>query len=225
MSADQTPPQDTGSRKGSGPFAALEFFKFVLITVLFGLNLAGYTYIDTVYNRFGLSLHQFGIDYTKAPEFTIFFLHQPYVVLLSIVVILAFSAAAAWARYSFENFGFYLLFGILLIVLVYFAGYAGVLAGNAYAESIIRGVGGKHAYCVLKRESGFDKEITDDFRKVTSEGRVRMITQTEQMIYLYIVTPPGSAEQQQLAEHRHGEHIAIPLDAISFCRVSGAAGR
>ena len=178
-----------------------------------------------MYNRFGLALHEIGVDYLETLEFTVYMLRQPIVLFSSIGVILAFAASAASISYSFENFGFYVSLAIVLLLFSYFAGYVGSLTGNAYANHIINDKGGRHAYCVLNDDADFDDAIKSDFQKMTSDGRVRMIKQAQGMIYLYIVPLPEPIDRKKQGGNRHGDHMLIPMDAVSFCRVSSGGDR
>ena len=56
----------------------------------------------------------------------------------SIGVIFVFSVVAAWIRYSFGSFGFYVSFATLFLLFVHLAGYGGSLKTNTFADGIIQ---------------------------------------------------------------------------------------
>ena len=118
--------------------AGFEFFKFSAFAGITGLFVSGYSYVDTFYSRFGLGLHEFGIGHLESIEFTVFLLRDPYVLFSSIGVIFVFSVVAAWIRYSFGSFGFYVSFATLFLLFVYLAGYGGSLKANTFADGIIQ---------------------------------------------------------------------------------------
>ena len=237
MCADETPKPDGAAndpshritaKKRSSLFAGLEFFRFTLIAGAGGLYLAGYSHVHTVYRRFGLSLHEVGIGYLEALDFTIYMVRQPVVLYYCIGAIFAFSGAAAAFRYVFDDFGFYVWFAILLLLLAFSAGYAGSVMGNDYADRVMtdyvspdreRRRGGRLAYCVLTENADIPKAVREQFQEMTNSERVRMIKQTEDRVFLYLLQSGNVKEAPN-----HGDHITFSMEDISFCRVSSGRG-
>ena len=148
------PEKDTATDDAETPSrdlspVALDFLKFFGIAGIAGLFLAGYSYADTFYDRFGLALHEVGIGYLETIEFAAYLLGEDFVVLVAVAVALLSSGAVAWVRYSFSDFGFYLSVAIIFLLLSYFAVYGGSTMANSYANGVIRGDEGRLAYCQL----------------------------------------------------------------------------
>ena len=164
----------------------------------------------------GYPCTRFGIGYLTAMDFTIFMVRQPPVLYYSIAAVVLFSAAAGAIRYVFDDFGFYVWFAILFLIVAFSAGYAGSLTGNKYANRIMTvddqgRRGGRLAYCVLKEKAEIPEEIKYEFQEMTTDERVRMIKQAEDRVFLYILPSPAPTEVPD-----HGDHITIPMEAISF---------
>lgn len=201
---------------------ALDFLKFFGLAGIVGLFLAGYSYVDTFYDRFGLALHEVAIGYLETIEFVAFLLEDYRFILASIVVAVAFSASVAYVRFAFGDFGFYLSIAILFLLLSYLAVFGGSRVAHSYADNIILGNEGRKVYCELKYSADFHEDFRESFSKVTKSGRVRKIKETETMIYLFVVPESKPAEVQH-QEPSHGESLEIQKNDISLCRV--ASGR
>ena len=78
---------------------------------------------------------------------------------------------------------------------------------------------GRHACCELKRGADFHESFSDSFEEATLKNRIRMIKETDKMVYLYVV-PPRKSEDAQQMESNHGESLSIQKDDLSFCRVA-----
>ena len=91
----------------------------------------------------------------------------------------------------------------------------GLLLGNRYATEVVKGDGGRTAYCEL-RKNKFSKRFEYLFRKVTNEDRVIKIKETEKMMYLFVVP-------QELEESDHGDSFGFHKSDISHCRVAGVS--
>lgn len=202
--------------------AALDFLKFFGLAGIVGLFLAGYSYVNTFYDRFGLALHEVGIGYLETIEFVAFLLEDYRFILASIVVAVTFSSLVAYIRFAFGDFGFYLSIAILFLLLSYLAVFGGSRVAHSYADNIILGDEGRKVYCELKNSADFHKDFRKSFIKVTADGRVRKIKETETMVYLFVVPDPESKSAHQ--EHDdHGESLEIQKNDVSLCRV--ASGR
>ena len=207
-------PQSNGedSLPGGLSPAGLDFLKFFGFATVAGLFLAGYSYVDTLYDRFGLALHEVGIGYLETIEFSAFLLGDDAVVFAAIFVIVTFSAVVAWVRYVFGNFGFYLAVVILSLLLAYLAVLRGSAMANGYANELIVGDKGRRAYCRLKPEADISSEFRKSFVRVTKEHRVRKFKETQDMMYLFIVSAPDE-------EPNDGQSLSIQKALLSHCRV------
>ena len=238
------PEKDTATDDAETPSrdlspVALDFLKFFGIAGIAGLFLAGYSYADTFYDRFGLALHEVGIGYLETIEFAAYLLGEDFVVLVAVAVALLSSGAVAWVRYSFSDFGFYLSVAIIFLLLSYFAVYGGSTMANSYANGVIRGDEGR--LCQLAPKGMFTTNFRETFKLATQECRVRKIKETKEMMYLYVIpiTPSEGQErpdkslcpdeQQPTRQQReapdHGTSLGIQKDHLTHCRIASGGGK
>ena len=194
----------------------LYFLKFFGLAGIAGLFLVGYSYANTFYDRFGLALHEVGIGHLETIEFTTYLFQDYRVVIGAISVVVIFSLLAAWAGYSFENFGFYLSVAILFLLVSFISVYSGALLADNYATKIVQGTHGRPAYCLLKQGSDFPQDFRASFERVTNESRMVKIKETKTMLYVFVVP---QADRRETSDH--GESLSIQKSDISHCRVGG----
>lgn len=212
----------TGSRDDATtrrpPLVGLDFLKFFGLGGIGGLLLAGYAYVDTFYGRFGLALHEIGIGYLETIEFVAFLLKDYYFVIASIVVAILSSAAVAYVRFSFGNFGFYLSVAIIFLLIAHLAVFGGSQMAHSYADDLIEGKRGRLVYCELKGDADFHEDFRNSFFRWTKDDRILKVKETETMIYLTIVAGRKPTNERD-REPNHGQTLAIQKDALSICRV------
>ena len=217
-------PGDTPTRHLSS--AGLDFLKFFAFAGFAGLFLVAYSYVNRLYDRFGLALNEVEIGYLDTFEYAAYLLGDIGVAAAAIGAAVFASAVVAWARYAFDDLVFYLSVVILFLILAFIAVLGGASKADGYANQVILGAKGRMAYCAIAKASGIDPDAKASFDKVTNEHRVRMIHQTKDMVYLFVVPQPREAENQSASEkqEKYGEHVAFRRDDVSHCRVFSAVG-
>ena len=156
-------------------------------------------------------------------ECVAYLLGKDFVVLFAIVVAVIASAAVAWVRYAFNEFGFYLSVAIIFLLLCYLAVSSGSSMANTYADALIGGGVGRPAYYELEPKADVNPKFRTDFVKVTDDDRVVMLKETDEMVHLYILKSDDLAGTQS-TEPRHGQSLGIQKRYLSHCLVvSGRA--
>ena len=202
----------------------MEFLNFFGVAGVSGLVLAGYAYVNTFYDRFGLGLSELGIGYLDTLEYAAYLVEQKDFAFGALVAALVTSGAVTYARRNFRELGFYLCTALVFLGVVCVAVWRGAAEAHEYADKMLLGRTGKIAYCILRPEADIDSEMRDAFEQVTLKERVRMLHQDAEMVYLFVLSAK-SAENVAMtaAEMRElrGQHLAISRKDISHCRVFG----
>ena len=196
--------------------AGVEFIRFFTLAGFGGLFLVGYSYVNQLYEHFALALHEVNIGYLETFEYVAYLFGEGNVALIAIATAVLSSLIVGGARILLEDLWFYPLVLALFVLLAFFAAKGGAYMANSYAIKLIQGDLGRPAYCVIKRKADIPLEVKKSFDDVTSLGLVRMLHQTEKMVYLFVV-PADSGEA-----YVFGEHLAFQRDDLSHCRVFSA---
>ncbi len=194
--------------------AGLEFLKFYILTGFMGLFLAGFSYVNQLYDRFALALHEVGIGYLETFEYVahLFGHDEMGFTSVAIATIVLTSVFVAGARILLDDVWFYPSVLLLLMCLAFLAIKGGTYYANSYVDGLIEGEIGRPAYCAVKEDAGIPARVKESLEEVSKEGRIRMLHQTEEMVYLFVrkELEPGDV---------YGEHLALRREDLSHCRV------
>lgn len=198
-----------------GP-AGLEFLKFFILAGFGGLFLVGYSYVNRFYDRFALALHEVDVGYLETLEYVAYLFGRDDIALIAIAIAALASLIVAGARILLGDLWFYPVVLALFVLLAFVAAQGGAYKANSYADRLIRGEVGRPAYCAIRQDVDFPPRVKESFDDITKRGLVRMLHQTEEMVYLFVVPQDSGAS--------HGEHLAFQRDDLSHCRVFSAFG-
>ena len=206
--------------------AGLDFLKFFAFAGFAGLFLVAYSYVNRLYDRFGLALNEVEIGYLDTFEYAAYLLGDIGLAVAAIGAAVLAAGVVASTRYVFDDLGFYLSVVVIFLILACTAVLGGISKADGYANQVILGDRGRMAYCEIAKGSGIAPRTEANFQKVTNENRVRMIHQTKDMVYLFVVPQSREPANQSASDkqEKYGEHVAFRRDDLSHCRVFSAVG-
>ena len=195
---------------------SLDFVKFLVSGLGFGIVLLGYSYSHSFFRSFGLSLFQLdlstidiayrGIALIVLPWIAIFF---PMAIVVSALLLAIRSHLHQIIGLVVASFAVTILtVGILLL---------GQNTGEQHAKSIWAEGGGKKVFCRFHvQEKDPLNELLPVLNKLAIEERLRLVHLGKDITYLAPVLqtiPVGRTT---------GESYAVPTALLRFCRIVGS---
>ncbi len=192
-----------------------DFVKIFTSGLGLGLVVLGYSYTNTFFRSFGLSLFQLDMawidilfrgvalfqDWRVAAIFSA-------TILTGSVIFSSRNLVGATAKVviiSFTVFGF-----------VIAATWGGQVLGYQHARSIWEGGAGKVAFCQLNSDHKQLSDLASGINELSLQQRIRLVYQSKDHTFL------APVYQTVREGQRTGEAYVIPTSAISFCRVIGS---
>jgi len=209
--------ESNGSQTHDWSDLSLDFVKFMVSGLGFGMVLLGYSYSHTFFRSFGLSLFQLKLSSVDIVYRGIALVEIP-LVLAGLIAVVCLSALMMAVRAHVPPVAGIVLASAAVTLMV-----AGVLAlgrsyGEDHAKQIWAGEAGKLAFCSLKEkpENALWDAISGKIDTLGLEHRLKLIHRNKETIYLapqLLEVPAG---------RRTGESYVFDAKDILFCRIVGS---
>ncbi len=195
---------------------SLDFIKFLVSGLGFGVVVLGYSYTHTFFRSFGLSLFQLemssidiiyrGVALILTPKIAVFF---PLVILVSTFLLVV--------RPHLHQFIGLLGAGMAVTILMVGTLLLGTSLGEDHAKGIWAYGKGKKVFCRFHAPQGdpLKEELLPVLDKLGTEERLQLIHLGREIIYL----APKLDEVPR--GRRTGESYAVPTSLLRFCRIVG----
>ncbi|MEM6596481.1 MAG: hypothetical protein AAGA47_05175 [Pseudomonadota bacterium] len=195
----------------------VDVMKFIASAIGFGLFILGYSYSNTFFRSFGLSLSQTDVnafDFTyRAIELT----SDGRVIAAFILVLIFTSILWAFRSLMTEVWGIISSASAVLIVILS-AVQGGKALGLEHSQAIWKAGAGRTVFCRLNAagEEETGAAFVQQFYTLASQERLRLIHMDDKTAYI-------APRLTEVSENRLvGESYAIPVRQIAYCRTVGS---
>ena len=194
---------------------SLDFVKFLVSALGFGVILLGYSYSHTFFRSFGISLFQLDMSPIDITYRGVALIDTPKVVIAFSAMIIVSAVLLALRSHMKQVFGL-VAAGFAVIMLISGTLTLGRATGQDHAKSIWAGDAGKKVFCRFQAKATDPlSELLPALDALAGQERLKLIFLGEDTIYLapkLTEIPVGRTT---------GESFAIPTSALRFCRIVG----
>jgi hypothetical protein len=188
----------------------LDFAKFFATTLLSAMFFLGFVYTNSFFKSFGLTTIDLEVGLIDVASRGLFLFQDVRVYALGLLILPVLALVITF-RDRLGQFAY--AAGTLAFLLVVFgSGLLGEALGREHARQITAGAAGKIAYCSLVSKPALNPAFVAAFERLTTEGNMRKIHQTDQFLYLSAVVEGANYV---------GASLAIPVSQVSHCRFIG----
>ena len=194
---------------------SLDFIRFLISALGFGVALLGYAYTHTFFRSFGLTLFQLEMSYIDILYRGVALIGTPGAVWHLLLLILFAVLLLVMRRHLPQIVG--LLAALLAVmILIFFTLKTGRDLGAEHAKEIWAKGAGKKAFCRFHAKDGDPlNELLPVLERLGREERLRVIHMGKDLIYL-------APKLNKLPRgHKTGESYAVPISMLRFCRIVG----
>ncbi len=193
-----------------------DFVKIFSSAVGVGLVIFGYSYSNSFFKGFGISLFQVDMEWIDILLRVTALLQSISVAAIFLFLILVGSALFSLRNFVGANYKI-LLISLSVFGLTLSATWGGQVLGNSHAKSIWAHGDGKLAFCTINTEKHPDLiDLYKVLLDLSLNQRLHLILRTKDTIYL------APHLEKIHPNQKKGEAYVIPTNAISFCRIVGA---